>query len=52
VQIRCPDGIEFDIADIGNASTTITGGINMKLESSYGQFIYLDHTGNGPTHVL
>ena len=21
VQIRCPDGIEFDVADIGNASS-------------------------------
>lgn len=51
VQIRCPDGIEFDIADIGNASSTITGDIPMKLENSYGQFIYLDHTGNGPAHT-
>jgi hypothetical protein len=50
VQIRCPDGIEFDIADIGNASTDITGDIPMKLENSYGQFIYLDHTNNGPAH--
>ena len=50
VQIRCPDGIEFDIADIGNASTDIKGGIPMKLENSYGQFIYLDHTNNGPAH--
>jgi hypothetical protein len=51
VQIRCPDGIEFDVADIGNASTTITGDIKMQLQNSYGQFIYLDQTGNGPAHT-
>jgi hypothetical protein len=51
VQIRCPDGIEFDTADIGNASSTITGAISMELKNSYGQFAYLDQSGNGPAHV-
>ena len=51
VQIRCPEGIEFETAEIGNANSTITGAISMTLENTYGQFNYLDHTGNGPSHV-
>ena len=51
VQIRCPDGIEFETAEIGNTNSNITGAISMKLENTYGQFNYLDHTGNGPAHV-
>jgi hypothetical protein len=50
VQIRCPEGIEFDTADIGNASSTITGDISMELKNSYGQFNYMEQSGNGPAH--
>jgi hypothetical protein len=51
VQIRCPEGIEFDTADIGNASTRTMGEIKLKLENTYGQFNKLHQTGNGPAHV-
>lgn len=51
VQIRCPEGIEFDTADIGNSRTDIQGPIAMKLVDTYGQWNRLDHTNRGPVHV-
>jgi len=51
VQIRCPEGIEFDVAEVGNGNSEVTGGIRMKLENSYGQWNLLDHSNNGPAHV-
>lgn len=33
-----PDGIEFDLAEIGNASTEARGAIRLDLEDSYGQW--------------
>jgi len=51
VQIRCPEGIEFEVADIGNASTWASGEIKLDLKNTYGQFNYLDLTGEGPAHV-
>lgn len=52
VQIRHPEGIEFEVAEIGNASTTSSGAIKLNLKNTYGQFNMLDHTGDGPAHVL
>lgn len=51
VQIRCPDGIEFEVAEIGNGSCEATAAIRLDLKDTYGQFNYLDHTGEGPAHV-
>jgi len=50
VQIRHPQGIEFEIAEIGNARTTITGGIPMTLDNTYGQWNEIDHNQDGPAH--
>jgi hypothetical protein len=49
VRIQIPDGIEFEVAEIGSASTT-TGrdsAITLKLTDSYGQFNVLRHSGRG-----
>ncbi len=47
VRIDIPGGIEFDIAEIGSASTTTKGAIAMTLEDSYGQFNRLRQHGGG-----
>jgi hypothetical protein len=47
VRIDIPGGIEFDIAEIGSASSNITGIIPMQLKNSYGQFNRLRQHGGG-----
>jgi hypothetical protein len=47
VRIDMPSGIEFDIAEIGNASTTATGAITLELENTYGQWNRVRQCGNG-----
>jgi hypothetical protein len=47
VRIDMPDGIEFGIAEIGNASTEATGAIKLNLKDSYGQWNLLRQTGAG-----
>jgi hypothetical protein len=47
IRIDLPDGIEFEIAEIGSASTTGTGAIALDLKDSYGQFNRMDVTGKG-----
>ena len=47
VRIDIPGGIEFEIAEIGNASTTTKGAIAMTLKDSYGQFNRLRQHGGG-----
>jgi hypothetical protein len=47
VRIDIPGGIEFDIAEIGSASSTATGKISFTLKDSYGQFNRLRQTGGG-----
>ena len=47
VRIDLPDGIEFEIAEIGSASTTATRAIALDLKDSYGQFNRMHVTGNG-----
>ncbi|WP_201285612.1 DUF1326 domain-containing protein [Chelativorans xinjiangense] len=47
VRIDIPAGIEFEIAEIGSASTKATGPIALDLKDSYGQFNMLHHTGKG-----
>ena len=38
VRIDIPNGIEFEQAEIGSASTKVTGAIAFELKDSYGQF--------------
>lgn len=47
VRIDLPNGIEFEIAEIGAASTRAEGAISLELRDSYGQFNPIHHTGNG-----
>ncbi len=50
VRIDIPNGIEFEQAEIGSASTTATGAIALDLEDSYGQWNVLRHAGSGVVH--
>jgi len=47
VQIRHPEGIEFEYAEIGNANSQVSGAIAMKLENTYAQFNYFHFTQDG-----
>lgn len=51
VRIDIPNGIEFELAEVGNASTQATGAaIKLDLKNSYGQFNVLRHSGSGVVH--
>ena len=50
VCIDIPNGIEFELAEIGSASTKATGAIKLDLNNSYGQFNVLRHSGSGVVH--
>ncbi len=50
VRIDIPQGIEFDIAEIGSASGTTQGPISFALKDSYGQFNKLKQSGKGAGH--
>ncbi len=47
VRIDIPNGMEFELAEIGSASTKATGAIELDLRDSYGQFNVLRHSGSG-----
>lgn len=47
VRIDMPEGIEFEIAEIGQATTRATGKIELDLHNTYGQFNIVHHTGQG-----
>ncbi len=47
VRIDIPNGIEFEIAEIGSASTKATGLVGLELTDSYGQFNIVRHSGTG-----
>ena len=49
VRISIPDGIEFELAEVGSASSTANGAIPLELSDSYGQWNLLRH---GPTGVV
>jgi hypothetical protein len=53
VRIDIPNGIEFEIAEIGSASTKATGiiGLDLDLNDSYGQFNTVRHSGTGVVHT-
>lgn len=50
VRIDIPSGIEFELAEIGNASTKTTAAIKLDLKNSYGQWNVLRHSGSGVVH--
>ncbi|GLS34350.1 hypothetical protein GCM10007937_60650 [Mesorhizobium albiziae] len=50
VRIDFPAGIEFDIAEIGSASTQAKGAVPLDLNDSYGQFNMVRHSGTGVVH--
>ena len=50
VRINIPDGIEFEMAEIGSATTRSTGVIKLDLKNTYGQFNLLRHSGSGVVH--
>jgi hypothetical protein len=47
VRIDIPNGIEFELAEIGSASTRASGTIPLELDDTYGQFNILRHSGTG-----
>ena len=47
VRIDIPNGIEFELAEIGSATTKATGAIALDLRDSYGQFNILRHSASG-----
>jgi hypothetical protein len=47
VRIDLPNGIEFEIAEIGAASSQASAAVKLDLRDSYGQFNLLRHTGSG-----
>ncbi len=51
VRIDIPNGIEFELAEIGSASTKAEGKIELALDDTYGQFNVLRHSGTGVVHA-
>ena len=47
VRINIPHGIEFEIAEMGSATTQAKAAISLDLKDTYGQFNILRHSGNG-----
>ena len=47
VRIDIPGGIEFDLAEIGSASTKANGAIKLDLNDSYGQWHFMRHAPDG-----
>ena len=50
VRIDIPGGIEFELAEVGNASTKATAAIKLDLNDSYGQWSILRHGPGGVAH--
>lgn len=50
MRIDIPNGIEFELAEVGSASTKASGAIKLDLKDSYGQFNKLRHSGTGVVH--
>lgn len=47
-RIDLPHGFEYDIAEVGSASTEAIGEIKLSLKDSYGQFNKFHHNNYGP----
>lgn len=50
MRIEIPDGIEFEKAEVGSATTRASGAITLDLEDTYGQFNFLRHSRGGVVH--
>jgi hypothetical protein len=50
VKIQIPHGIEFETAEIVNATTKIRSAIQMDLDGTYGQICRIQHTQAGPAY--
>lgn len=50
VRIDLPQGIEFELAEVGSATTRCSGAVPLDLVDSYGQFNQLRHSGTGVVH--
>jgi hypothetical protein len=50
VRIDIPNGIEFELAEIGSAVTQASGAIALDLKDTYGQFNIVRHSGTGVIH--
>jgi hypothetical protein len=46
-QIVLPDGFEYEVADIGSASSRTTGPMNVELDQTYGQFANIHLNSHG-----
>jgi hypothetical protein len=51
VRIEIPNGIEFERAEVGSATTTSTGAIKLDLKDTHGQFNVLRHSRRGVVHI-
>ena len=47
VRIDIPGGIEFELAEVGSASSRVTAAIKLDLKDSYGQWNILRHGPGG-----
>jgi len=50
VKIQIPHGIEFETAEIVNATTRATGAVKLDLDGTYGQICMIRHTNEGPAY--
>jgi hypothetical protein len=51
-QIRIPDGFEYEVADIGSASSRTTGGpMEIEIADKYAQFAHLHLSSHGVVHA-
>lgn len=46
-QIVLPDGFEYEVADIGSASSRTQGPVRVEIDDKYGQFAHLHLNNNG-----
>ncbi len=46
-RINLPHGFEYEVAEMGSASTKATGEIKLNLENTYGQFAHIHLTNTG-----
>jgi hypothetical protein len=51
VRIVIPNGIEFEDAEIGSATTAAKAAIKLDLADTYGQFNRVRHSGKGVVHT-
>lgn len=49
-RIELPHGFEYRVAEVGSASSTITGPVAFDLKDSYGQFARIHLNNHGPIH--